>query len=99
MDLTATILLLLLAAVWGGVVLLCRKSRCVRCPPLTITLHRVFWALPILMLIVYLQKIAGAAFPAGLGLLSCDGCTQQRHSVFPDLLGADADWKVVWPRS
>ncbi len=56
MDLNSTILLLLLAAVWGGSFFFAEIALR-EVPPLTITLHRVFWAVPILALIVRLRKI------------------------------------------
>ncbi len=57
MDLRATVLLLALAAVWGGSFFFAEIALR-EVPPLTITLHRVLWAVPILMLIVYLKGIA-----------------------------------------
>ncbi len=56
MDLNSTIMLLLLAAVWGGSFFFAEIALR-EVPPLTITLHRVFWAVPILALIVRLRKI------------------------------------------
>ncbi len=56
MDLNSTILLLLLAAVWGGSFFFAEIALR-EVPPLTITLHRVFWAVPVLALIVRLRKI------------------------------------------
>ncbi len=49
-------MLLLLAAVWGGSFFFAEIALR-EVPPLTITLHRVFWAVPILALIVRLRKI------------------------------------------
>lgn len=57
MDLKATIMLLLLAAVWGGSFFFAEIALR-EVPPLTITLHRVIWAVPVLALIVYLKRIA-----------------------------------------
>lgn len=56
MDIKATIMLLALAAVWGGSFFFAEVALR-EVPPLTITLHRVFWALPILGLIVFLKGI------------------------------------------
>lgn len=57
MDLKSTAMLLLLAAVWGGSFFFAEIAlREVR--PLTITLHRVIWAVPVLALIVRLKGIA-----------------------------------------
>ena len=56
MDLNSTIMLLLLAAVWGGSFFFAEIALR-EVPPLTITLHRVFWAVPVLALIVRLRKI------------------------------------------
>ncbi|MCA8868029.1 MAG: DMT family transporter [Rhodobacteraceae bacterium] len=50
-------MLLLLAAVWGGSFFFAEIALG-EVPPLTITLHRVFWAVPILALIVRLKGIA-----------------------------------------
>lgn len=56
MDLRAALLLLALAAVWGGSFFF-GEIALREVPPLTITLHRVFWALPILAIIVFLKRI------------------------------------------
>lgn len=53
----AALLLVLLAAVWGGAFFFA-KIALREVPPLTITLHRVFWALPVLMLVIWWQGIA-----------------------------------------
>ena len=58
-DLKSTIMLLLLAAVWGGSFYF-GKVALREVPPLTITLHRVVWAVPILAVFVFLN---GSAFP------------------------------------
>jgi EamA domain-containing membrane protein RarD len=47
LDLNSTIMLLMLAAVWGGSFFF-GEIALSEIPPLTITLHRVMWALPIL---------------------------------------------------
>jgi drug/metabolite transporter (DMT)-like permease len=57
MNLKSTIMLLLLAAVWGGSFFFAEIALR-EVPPLTITLHRVIWAVPILALIVRLKGIA-----------------------------------------
>ena len=57
LDLNSTIMLLLLAAVWGGSFFL-GEIALREVPPLTITLHRVAWALPILALIVLFKGIS-----------------------------------------
>lgn len=61
-DLKAAIMLLLLAAVWGGSFFFAEVALS-EVPPLTITLHRVFWAVPLLALIVGLK---GLRFPTSL---------------------------------
>ena len=55
-DLNSTIMLLRLTAVWGGSFFF-GEIALREIPPLTITLHRVMWALPILALIVLLNGI------------------------------------------
>lgn len=56
LDLTAGLLLLALAAVWGGSFFFAEIALS-EVPPLTITLHRVFWAVPILFMIVALRGL------------------------------------------
>ena len=56
LDLNSTIMLLILAAVWGGSFFF-GEIALREIPPLTITLYRVMWALPILALIVLLKGI------------------------------------------
>ena len=56
MDLQATLMLLLLAAVWGGSFFF-GEVALTEVPPLTITLHRVIWAVPILAMIVWLRGL------------------------------------------
>ena len=51
--------MLALAAVWGGSFFFAEIAL-TEVPPLTITLHRVFWAAPLLLLIV---KLAGISIP------------------------------------
>ena len=57
LDLSSTTMLLLLAAVWGGSFFF-GEIALREVPPLTITLHRVVWALPILALIVLFKGIS-----------------------------------------
>ena len=57
LDLNSTIMLSLLAAVWGGSFFF-GEIALSEVPPLTITLHRVVWALPILALIVLFKGIS-----------------------------------------
>ncbi len=57
LDLKASVMLLLLAAVWGGSFFF-GEIALREVPPLTITLHRVVWAVPILALIVVFRGIA-----------------------------------------
>jgi drug/metabolite transporter (DMT)-like permease len=63
-DLKSTIMLLLLAAVWGGSFYFGAVALR-EVPPLTITLHRVVWAVPILAVFVFLN---GSAFPRSLSV-------------------------------
>ena len=64
-DLKSMSMLLLLAAVWGGSFFFGAVALS-EVPPLTITLHRVVWAVPILAVIVLLN---GIAFPLPLILI------------------------------
>ena len=64
MDLKSIAMLLLLAAVWGGSFFF-GKVALAELPPMTITLHRVFWAAPILAVIVVLK---GHRIPRSLNL-------------------------------
>lgn len=57
LDSKSTIMLLLLAVVWGGSFFF-GEIALREVPPLTITLHRVIWAVPILAVIVFLKRIA-----------------------------------------
>ncbi len=57
LDLSSTIMLLLLAAVWGGSFFF-GEIALREVPPLTITLHRVIWAVPFLVLVVIFKGIA-----------------------------------------
>ncbi len=59
LDLKSTLLLLALAALWGGSFPLA-KIALAQVPPLTITLHRVFWSVLALLLLVRWQ---GLEFP------------------------------------
>ncbi|MEM7238859.1 MAG: DMT family transporter, partial [Pseudomonadota bacterium] len=55
-DLKAAAMLLLLAAVWGGSFFFAEVALS-EVPPFTITLHRVFWAVPILALVVRVKAL------------------------------------------
>ncbi|MGB0913116.1 MAG: DMT family transporter, partial [Phaeobacter italicus] len=57
LDAKSAIMLLLLAAVWGGSFFFAEIALR-EVPPLTITLHRVAWSLPVLLLIVISRGIA-----------------------------------------
>ncbi|SMX28005.1 putative DMT superfamily transporter inner membrane protein [Pelagimonas phthalicica] len=57
LELRSTVMLLLLAAVWGGSFFFAEIAL-VEVPPLTITLHRVIWAVPILSIVVLFKGIA-----------------------------------------
>ena len=57
LDFNSSIMLVLLAAVWGGSFFF-GEVALREVPPLTITLHRVIWAVPILALIVLFKGIA-----------------------------------------
>jgi len=56
MDSRPVIMLLSLAAVWGGSFFFAEIALR-EVPPLTITLHRVIWAVPILVLIIRLKRL------------------------------------------
>jgi len=55
-NLVSGLLLLGLATVWGGSFFFAEVALR-EVPPLTIALHRVFWAVPALLLVVWLKKI------------------------------------------
>ena len=55
-DLTSALLLLCLATVWGGSFFFAEIAL-TEVPPLTIALHRIFWAIPALLLVVWWQGI------------------------------------------
>lgn len=57
MDLKSSLMLLLLAAVWGGSFFFGEVALS-EVPPLTITLHRVIWAVPILALVVMFKGLS-----------------------------------------
>lgn len=57
LELSSTVMLLLLAAVWGGSFFFAEIAL-VEVPPLTITLHRVIWAVPVLSIVVLFKGIA-----------------------------------------
>lgn len=56
MDALSIALLLTLAAVWGGSFFFAEVALR-EVPPLTITLHRVFWAVPLLALVLRIRRI------------------------------------------
>lgn len=66
-DLTSGLLLLSLAAVWGGSFFFAEIALR-EVPPLTIALHRVFWAVPALFLVVWWQ---GIEIPRSIRAWSC----------------------------
>ena len=66
LDIKSTFMLLLLAAVWGGSFFFAAVALS-EIPPLTITLHRVVWAVPILAVIVVLNGIAIPKSPSVWG--------------------------------
>jgi drug/metabolite transporter (DMT)-like permease len=66
-DLISGLQLLALAIVWGGSFFFAEIALR-EVPPLTIVLHRVFWAIPVLLLIVKLQ---GLQFPKALSAWGC----------------------------
>lgn len=53
----AALMLLILAAVWGGTFFFAEVALA-QVPPLTVALHRVFWAVPLLYLVVLKRGIA-----------------------------------------
>jgi drug/metabolite transporter (DMT)-like permease len=66
-DLTSGLLLLGLATVWGGSFFFAEVALR-EVPPLTIALHRVFWAVPALFLVVLYQ---GLKIPRSIRAWSC----------------------------
>ncbi|WP_424928505.1 DMT family transporter [Amaricoccus tamworthensis] len=56
LDVKSWVLLLTLAAVWGGSFIFAEIALR-EVPPLTIALHRVFWALPVLALVVVVRRV------------------------------------------
>ena len=56
MDFTSILLLFSLATVWGGSFFFAEIALR-EVPPLTVALHRVFWAVPALFLVVWWQGI------------------------------------------
>ena len=66
-DLTTGLLLLSLAIVWGGSFFFAEIAL-LEVPPLTVTLHRVFWALPVLFVVVRWRRLA---FPRSLKAWLC----------------------------
>ncbi|MGB0967866.1 MAG: DMT family transporter [Halocynthiibacter sp.] len=57
LDLKSMILLLSLAAVWGGSFFFAEVALR-EVAPMTITLHRVFWAVPMLAMLVFVKRIS-----------------------------------------
>lgn len=57
LDLKSLTMLLCLAAVWGGSFFFAEIALR-EVPPMTITLHRVFWALPLLFILIRLRGLA-----------------------------------------
>ena len=55
-DLISGFMLLLLAAVWGGAFFFGAVA-VKEVPPLTVTLHRVIWAVPVLMIVVWWRGV------------------------------------------
>jgi len=55
-DLKSGLMLISLAALWGATFFFAEVAL-EKVPPLTITLHRVFWAIPVLWLYVYWRRI------------------------------------------
>ena len=55
-DLKSGLMLISLAALWGATFFFAEIAL-EKVPPLTITLHRVFWAIPVLWLYVYWRRI------------------------------------------
>lgn len=55
-DLTAAIMLAVLSVIWGGAFFFAAIA-VTEVPPLTVTLHRVFWAVPLLFAFAYLARI------------------------------------------
>jgi len=56
LNLTSTLMLLALAAVWGGSFFFAEVAL-TEVPPMTVTLHRVVWALPMLLLLVRVMRL------------------------------------------
>ncbi len=56
LDLPAALMLLALAAIWGGAFFFGAVA-VEQVPPLTVTLHRVGWAVPVLALVVAIRRI------------------------------------------
>ncbi|MEE9334890.1 MAG: DMT family transporter [Granulosicoccaceae bacterium] len=66
-DLTSGLLLLALATVWGGSFFFAEIALR-EVPPLTVALHRVFWAVPVLFLLVWKQ---GLKIPNSVRVWAC----------------------------
>lgn len=66
-DLTSGLLLLGLGMVWGGSFIFAEIALR-EVPPLTVTLHRVFWAVPVLFLVILWK---GINLPTSAGIWGC----------------------------
>jgi EamA domain-containing membrane protein RarD len=55
-DLTSGLMLLALAAVWGGSFFFAAVAL-EEVPPLTVALHRVIWAVPVLLFVVFWRGV------------------------------------------
>ena len=85
-DLISALLLLALATVWGGSFFFAEIAL-LEVPPLTVTLHRVFWAVPVLFLCGLLAWPDDPAIAKSLAVLFRDGGVKQCDSIFAHLLG------------
>ena len=66
-NLTSALLLLALAFVWGGSFFFAEIALA-EVPPLTVTLHRVIWSVPVLLLVL---RLRGLKLPASLRAWAC----------------------------
>ncbi|SLN22276.1 putative DMT superfamily transporter inner membrane protein [Roseovarius albus] len=78
-NLTSGLMLLALAAVWGGSFFFAEIALR-EVPPLTITLHRVFWAVPFLLAVVWWK---GIALPRSPKTWLCYGVMGALNNVIP----------------
>ena len=81
-DVLAWMMLMALAAVWGGSFFFAELALR-ELPPLSITLHRVFWAVPMLYFILRFKSLPSRQ---GVECLSRDGALNV-PPLFLDLLG------------